>query len=139
MLPQELQNLLRAEQVATHVVHGVDIDEYIHKIGERAEILAHFENGCSGFVAYYCNNPETKQAFITMVIVNPDARGRGIGKSLIQSVLGVMRGRGFLTCSLEVCKTNVTAHKLYSGLGFVLANEKADSYILSFDLTQLYY
>lgn len=134
MLPSEIEALLRAEQEASQVVRGVDFDEYIDKIGEKAEILALYENGCRGFVAYYCNNLETKAGFITMVVVHPQCRGQGIAKSLIGAVLDIMRGRGFVTCSMEVHETNTAAQELYRALGFRLSSKKAESFILNMDL-----
>ena len=135
MLSKDLQDLLRAEHETSLLVENVDIDDYIRKIGERAEILAHYENGCNGFVAYYCNDYQSKKAFITMVIVRPAARGKGIARALLQSVLGIMRQRGFTTCALEVGKHNTPAYKLYTDLGFQPSSEKDASTILSMDLT----
>ena len=134
MLSKELQDLLRAEHDVSHVVHGISIDDYIRKIGERAEILAHYENGCTGFVAYYCNDYESRQAFITMVVVRPEQRGKGVAKALLQSVLTIMHQRGFARCSLEVAKNNTSAYKLSSSLGSQPSSEKEDSFILSLDL-----
>ncbi|MFJ1469503.1 GNAT family N-acetyltransferase [Massilia orientalis] len=135
MLSKDLEDLLRAEHASSDLVHNAEIDDYIRKLGERAEILAHYENGCNGFVAYYCNDYESKKAFITMVVVRPAMRGKGIARALLQSVLGIMRQRGFTACSLEVGKHNTAAYRLYVDLGFRPSLEKDSSAILSMDLT----
>jgi [ribosomal protein S18]-alanine N-acetyltransferase len=132
MIPIEIQDLLQAEHHSSGA--SVGIEEYIKKLAAKAEIFSLFEKGCKGFVAFYCNNIESKSAFITTVVVHPNARGKGIAKMLLRCVLATMRERGFIQCSLEVQKTNIPAYKLYKSLGFDLINEKDQSYILALRL-----
>jgi len=121
MLPESIAALIRAEQARQQdrFVEGVDFEAYLAKLGERAEILSVVEGlVCRGFVAYYANEPAVKQGFITLVLVAPDDRGHGLGRSLVRCVLDTMKRRGYISCRLEVAADNVPAHALYQDLGF---------------------
>ena len=69
-------------------------------------------------VAFYANDEATKQAFITLVLVDTGDRGLGIGRALVACVLDIVKRRGFESCRLEVAKDNAAAHAMYRTLGF---------------------
>ncbi len=54
---------------------------------------------------------------IGQVAVNPDRRGEGLGKRLIQSIIE-LNAAGGKNYSLFVYTTNIAAKKLYDSLGF---------------------
>ncbi|PKI25878.1 GNAT family N-acetyltransferase [Pseudomonas monteilii] len=117
----DIDCLVRAEQSAQdgRLVQGISIDEYIIKIKEKAEFLFHYIDGrCAGFVAFYCNDPQVKQVFITLLLVAPDFRGRKVASALLGGVFSLARSRGFETCQLEVNNDNVVAVHLYEKFGF---------------------
>lgn len=121
MLPDSIKSLILDEQArqSNRFIEGVDIDDYLVKLGEQAEILSDTVEGrCRGLVAFYCNDQATKQAFVTLVVVNPSDRGLGIGGALLSCVLSMARHRGFTTCRLEVARDNEGAQALYRSLGF---------------------
>lgn len=108
-------------------VRDVDLATYLTKLGAHAEILADSSaERCRGFVAYYCNDAATKRAYITLVLVHPDDRGAGLGRTLVSCVLNLARERGFVSCGLEVGKDNPSARKLYASLGFCAAEDRGD-------------
>src|SRR5437667_10026181 len=83
-------------------IGDVDVDLYLAKLGARAEILSDSAEGrCRGFVAFYCNDHATKQAFITQVIVDSRDRRLGIGRALEGCVLDIEMRRGLTTCRIE--------------------------------------
>ena len=103
MLPDAIKSLILEEQArqSNRFVEGVDLEEYLVKLGEKAEILSDSVHGrCRGLVAYYCNDESTRQAFVTLVLVNPLDRGLGLGAALLSCVLSMARSRGFTTCSV---------------------------------------
>ena len=52
------------------------------------------------------------------MIVDPRFRGRGVGVSLVQAVLGSAEKRGIKTIQLEVGTKNIEAQTLYRKMGF---------------------
>jgi ribosomal protein S18 acetylase RimI-like enzyme len=137
MLPEAIANLVREEQERQHnrLVEGIDLDEYLAKLGDRAEILSDSADGrCRGFVAFYCNDQATKQAYITLVLVNPRDRGLGIGRTLVACVLQLAKRRGFTSCRLQVARHNEIAHAMYVSLGFRVVDDRAEKYLLEIGL-----
>ena len=116
-------------------LEGVDIDLYLAKLGEHAEIMSDSISGrCRGFAAFYCNDLMAKKAYITLVLVDPRDRGQGLGKALVGSVLEVVRHRGFRSCGLEVAKGNEVAYAMYLSLGFRVAEVRDRRYLLEIAL-----
>ena len=57
-------------------------------------------------------------ASIRMLAVEPDARGRGIGRALVEACLALAREAGRQRVSLYPRPFMTTAHAMYEGLGF---------------------
>ena len=55
---------------------------------------------------------------IAAMAVGPEARGRGLGKRILQDAIDEAVGRGDRSVLLEVFEHNTPAVKLYEGLGF---------------------
>lgn len=53
------------------------------------------------------------------IVVDKAYRGKGIGKEVVQSILGRAEEEGAETAYLQVLKGNLVAENLYSALGFV--------------------
>lgn len=137
MLPELIRSLILDEHArqGNRFVEGVDLDEYLTKLGERAEILSDSSDGrCRGFVAFYCNDHATRQAFITLVLVNPLDRGMGIGRALVGCVLDLAKRRGFTSCRLEAARRNETAQAMYQSLGFRVVEDRANTSLLEIGL-----
>jgi Acetyltransferases len=137
MLSESMQSLIREEQARQHnrFVVGIDLDSYIAKLDAHAEILSDcVSDRCRGFVAFYCNDETTKQAFITLVLVHPRDRKIGIGRALVDGVLALARGRGFTSCRLEVAELNDGARSMYASLGFQVVESHSGKYVLEVNL-----
>lgn len=137
MISEQVVRLISKEQVRQQgqLISDVDLDVYLEKIFQKAEILSHYESGeCKGMVAYYCNDKKSKIAFITLVLVDQEARGTGLGKILTHTALSIMKRRSFKLCRLEVKKTNAVALKVYRDLGFYVACEGDEKYTLEVNL-----
>jgi ribosomal protein S18 acetylase RimI-like enzyme len=119
------------ESQQNQFIDAPDLGAYIQKLNAHAEILSLTEGErCRGFVAYYCNDRSTRQAYITLVLVAPEDRGTGLGKALVQGVLEICRGRGFATCRLEVRADNVAASATYRALGFMPIGSRGAAQIM---------
>ena len=104
-----------------------EIEGYLSKIDSLSIFNKYYiENNLAGFVSFYCNNEESKEAFITLVLVDESYRGMSIAQKLIIKVIDIIKEQGFLKCNLEVKADNVNATKLYSKIGFSESYRKGD-------------
>ncbi len=71
-----------------------------------------------GNVTVHRRYSEKQGWFISNLAVHPDYRQRGIARDLVTAGLEMARRKGAQRISLEVRANNVTARKLYEGLGF---------------------
>ena len=67
---------------------------------------------------YLCLKIVLDEGEILDVAVSDALRGRGIGRTLVQSALSICRERGVVLVSLEVRSSNESAISLYHRLGF---------------------
>lgn len=67
---------------------------------------------------YICPVLVLDEGHIMNVAVHPDFRGRGVGRLLVERVMGDCREAGAAYVSLEVRVSNVAAIALYRRLGF---------------------
>lgn len=137
LLNPGVRALILEEQERQHgaFITGVDLESYLIKLGERAELLSDSGDGrCRGFVAYYCNDRATRQSYITLVLVDPRDRGHGLGRTLVAAVLSLARQRGFTSCRLEVATDNQAARDLYLSLGFTHVHDREGKSLLAVQL-----
>jgi ribosomal-protein-alanine N-acetyltransferase len=59
------------------------------------------------------------EAHVTTIAVHPDFRGKGLGKRLVITLMLHTIKMGIPRITLEVRASNITARKLYQGLGFL--------------------
>lgn len=107
---------------------------YFLKIDQNAEFLKHYcDQNLAGFIAYYCNNYESKRAFITLVLVDKLYRGGGISKKMFSHLFTLLKKKGFNSCGLEVKQDNINALNLYKALGFECV-ESSDSHSITMNI-----
>ena len=66
------------------------------------------------------------------ISVRPEYRGSGIGTSLMRSMLGYLRQKGYAKASLSVQKANYAA-RMYTKLGFRTIGETDEEYIMVYE------
>lgn len=81
-----------------------------------ADLIGAFSGG--ELVGYAVTWTIMDQSELGNVAVSPDARGRGLGRLLVETALGRIRARGSRECFLEVRESNRVARDLYEQLGF---------------------
>ncbi len=137
MLPEPIHSLI-LEEYARHgdrFIDAADVPGYVAKLGERSEILSDIAGGrCRGFVAFYCNDESSRQAYITLVLVDPRDRGAGLGRALVGGVLEIARRRGYTSCRLEVARHNAGARAMYDAIGFRLVEDRGSKDVLEIAL-----
>jgi len=62
---------------------------------------------------------------IAGIALREEARGRGLGRELLCTVMGRLRGQGHQKCCLIVSDANQTAYALYQSMGFACTQIKS--------------
>lgn len=131
VIAEQILELVRIEQLRQKGRFVPEDESYLQKIFARAELVHHSAAGeCAGFSFFYCNDPERRSSYITLLAVAPKWRNKGIGAALVQEVLTVTQRRGFKYCELEVGKENVAAQKLYESMGFEIVEVRDEKYLM---------
>lgn len=90
---------------------------------EHEALIAADRDERLGFLLMLYDVPDevtlTDQAFVAYTAVEPSARGRGIGRAMLDAAEGFARARGRRYVSLMVTEDNAPARALYDGAGFV--------------------
>lgn len=93
----------------------------LHKNLELGNVLVCFHEGhVIAMMNVYCNNMETKEAYICNVEVLKEYRGRRISRRLMADALALCRKNHFDTASLFVAFDNEIARHLYDTEDFLL-------------------
>lgn len=104
----------------------VDINDYVQKMLSKAmRFEAWSSDRLIGLVAAYCNDQETRIAYITSVSVLKEWTGKGIAACLMSRCINDMKALGIRQVCLEVASDNTTAIRLYKKNGFVAGNANA--------------
>lgn len=113
----------------------INISNYAEKIKNNAKIMSYFDNGnLVAFIAFYCNDLETRIGFMSMLAVSKNNQGKGLARSLIKSSIDLLKNENFNRYRLEVFKTNNKAINLYKKMGFEVISELDFSLILELEL-----
>lgn len=121
--------------VSDGVYIKTDIDDYILKLANYATILPYYNNSrLKGFIAYYANDILKQDAYLTMIIIDKEARGEGLGNLLLQSTIFDLVQRGFKNYRLEVLKHNTKAIKMYEKFGFIIEEDRTDMWMMNLKL-----
>jgi ribosomal protein S18 acetylase RimI-like enzyme len=79
-----------------------------------------------GFIAVGIEKDRPSVGFVDLVVVDPDARGRGLGEVLMLAAMRRLAERGVTSFELGVAGGNAPAVGLYRKLGFVERGRKID-------------
>ena len=128
---QFLLNKASAAQIAEHLLScdadfvpplsaRVDIGDYATKIVGNATRFEAWSGGTLvGFLAAYCNNQETRIAYITSVSVLNAWTAKGIAARLMDQCIEHAKSSGMQQITLEVAGDNTPAIRLYEERGFL--------------------
>lgn len=109
-----------------------NIPQYVEKILENADIIPFFSGQeLLGFIAFYNNHPDKEVAFLSLILLSKEARGKGIGKILLQASIHFLIKNGTKNYQLEVLQTNQKAKNLYLSLGFTIYGKKGPFYTMN--------
>jgi ribosomal protein S18 acetylase RimI-like enzyme len=109
------------------------INNLANKFTQFAEFhVAYSGNETAGFIAYYCHD-ESKNAFVSMLMVREKFQRQGIGKAFLDRVIEDCKKLGKDRIRLEVDTDNAKGLAFYKKNGFVrecAASPKSDYYVL---------
>lgn len=98
----------------------VEINSYAKKIASKGTRFEAWSGGTLiGLVATYCNDRETRIAYITSVSVTHEWFGQGIAAQLLTHCIDHAKTMGMQQISLDVSPANLPAIKLYEKAGFI--------------------
>lgn len=113
----DLDEIWRIQAASGQVAQWKPADYLMHEC-----VVATVEGRLAGFAVARRTAPDEIE--ILNVAVDPPLRRRGIGRSLIQELVGKNPGAVYL----EVRQSNVAARKLYHSLGFEASGVRPDYY-----------
>jgi DNA-binding MarR family transcriptional regulator/GNAT superfamily N-acetyltransferase len=105
---------LIAEIVATYVAN--------HRPGREMAWIADVDGSRAGCV--FCCQRDADTAQLRILIVEPTARGLGIGRRLVGECIDFARGAGYRTIMLWTNDVLVSARRIYEAAGFRLVDEE---------------
>ena len=109
----------------------VDIEAYAQKLAGRSERFEAWSEGVLvGLLAAYCNDLDSRVAYISSVSIMPVSRGRGIASQLIARCVENVAALGHTAIELEVGTRNEAATRLYKKHGFASVRASAQTTIL---------
>ncbi len=117
-----------------------DCNAYIEKNYKFADILLAVSNDkVIGLACFYANDAKTHFAFLSLLAIDPQFQGFGVGKRLVSKMIEIARNKKMLFASLEVSRNNKRALRLYRKEGFIVVapcvNEETSSYKMTRSLT----
>ena len=86
---------------------------------ERATFVAEVDGRLMGLVGGYRAEPGASTVHVISMWTDPDVRGAGIGRALIEAVIAHARITRAEMVDLRVMRTNASARALYEAAGFV--------------------
>lgn len=109
------------------------INTLAQKYAEIAEFyVLYSENETCGFIAYYCND-ESRNAFVSMLMVREKFQRQGIGRAFLDRVIEDCEKLNKSRIRLEVDLDNEKGLSFYRKNGFTRersASDKSDYYVM---------
>lgn len=111
------------------------IEELAKKFSENAEFfIASQDENILGFISFYCNDFCSKTAYISMIIIDKNYQGKGLGKVLLKTAVDYCKTQEMKCVKLEVACSNKNAIEFYEKFGFVRTEKINDSYYYRIEL-----
>jgi ribosomal protein S18 acetylase RimI-like enzyme len=97
----------------------VDLGQWLKKVLKLGVVLVSGERqSLEGVIAFYCNDRENWQAFITFLGVAKSARRQGIGRGLLEESIRICSSNGMKSVLVTTGAGNTASIPLYRKFGF---------------------
>ncbi|MEJ6518163.1 GNAT family N-acetyltransferase [Shewanella bicestrii] len=109
----------------------VNLTEYACKLNDKAVLFVELDKEILiGLCAVYMSDRIQLQAYLSMLAVDPEYRGKGFAKKLILDMESTVKDNGFKIIRLEVYKTNKGALSMYLKLNYIIIDSTENSFFL---------
>lgn len=118
-----VEHLSRCDADFVPLLSGrVEIKDYAQKIANKAMRFEAWSGGTLiGLIAAYCNDLETRIAYVTSVSVLKEWTGKGVAARLVGQCVEHAKVLGMQQITLEVAQANKPAIQLYEKSGFIVS------------------
>lgn len=106
----------------------------LEKLHQKGKCIFAYNGQTLGYCAFYANDSERKNAYISLIAVAPEYQKLHIGTKLLRDSFEMMRACGMNHCLLEVRKDNQNAIRFYKTNHFVMIEEREESYLMRCEL-----
>lgn len=97
----------------------IKLEDYAAKLVDKAVLVgAKWHGRLVGLVAFYCNDLATRRAYVTCLGVAAEARGRGLGVTLIRQAMAVSHAAGMEVMDLQIDGDRPSLLAFYQRFGF---------------------
>lgn len=96
-------------------------------------LVAEVDGVVAGYVSTHQDIPLPSHEHVLAInglAVDPDMRGRGVGRGLVEAVVDLAQQRGFAKLTLRVLGPNTGARRLYERCGFVVEGVLRGEFLL---------
>ena len=107
---------------------------FAEKIYGSGITIALYREELIGFSCFYCNDYQSRTAYISLIAVKQEYEHKGYGTRLLEEVKKTARDRGMTRLRLEVRKNNDQAISFYRKKGFIFEQEMEDSFYVITEL-----
>lgn len=127
-------DLVAAIEAEAHELDAWSSDAFHAAVGASRSYLCRVaEDPAAAVVGYAVASLAADQADLQNLSVRADRRRRGLGRRLLEDVLGEAARRGAREVFLEVRHDNVAAIELYTSYGFAVVGRRRDYYARGMD------
>lgn len=116
------------DEFSPNISERYNIADYVKKLTKLATFI-HVRtrsNTLIGILAFYANDIENHNAFISILGVKKNHRKKGVAKQMLTMLFKYLNTKEFETVSLEVSPDNVARH-MYESLDFKIIRTKSIS------------
>jgi carbamoyl-phosphate synthase large subunit len=120
------------------ILRNNNFEEYAQKLSKLAYVYGiinkesnEFRNGSEvfGLIAFYANDNDTKDAYISIIVIDNKYQRIGFGNKLIQLAKDIAKSNNMETISVDVHKDNINARFFYNKEGFYETEKTKGDYI----------
>ncbi len=107
---------------------GIDIKEYSSKLLNNGVIIYVFVDGqMAGIAGVYANDMKRRDAFLSIIVVDPVYQSQGIGGRLLEEAERIARKHDMKHMRLEVHTDNVNGVRFYERHGYAEVGPCSDN------------
>lgn len=111
-----------------------DYDNWASKISDKGFAVVTDNDEHAGMAVFYANDTECRKGYISLIGLKSKFRGKGLGKSFLNSIIEEMKKSGMNRVYLEVDDDNQAAMHFYERFGFELEEKRDRTQLLVYKM-----